>query len=221
MVRKAWSPEEMQVLRDVSRNPISLRSQMHRLPGRTLVAAKSQASKCGIPLKGSRFWSPEEVEILKRIWAGTESLKVALARDLPGRDYHSARSEAQRLGLTADQPGGRTGREGYSWLLPVIVRILSAGVPMTVNQLASETGANPGSIGFLMREHHGKTFRIGAWARPIDKWTACWALGTEADVQKPAPKGGRAAVRAYRHRKQVRKHAAANVFASIAQQVAA
>lgn len=221
MPRKAWSEEELAVLRDVSRNCITLASQMHRLPGRTITAAKCQASKSGISLKGDAFWTTREVEILKRIWYGKESLKVALARELPHRTYNGARSEAARLGLTANFDGGRTGRNGYSWLLPSIERVLADGEMRTAALIAREVGVTERSVGQVLRLHRGRAFRVAGWTWPTDKWAACWSLGAEPDVPKPAPKGSRAATRAYQQRQRIRRHAGANVFASIAQQVAA
>lgn len=216
-----WTKKEVQVLLEVSKSAVTLASQMYRLPGRTFEGAKCYASKHGIALTRSSAWTTKEVEILTRAWRGAESLKVALARELPHRSYVSARTEAQRLGLTAESARGRKGRKGYSWLLPSIARVLSNGGCLTVAQIAREIGANPRSIGAILRAHHGSQFRIGDWVWPSDKWAACWSIGGEPDAPKPAPKGARASCRDYQRKVRARKSAAVRAFASIAQQVAA
>lgn len=217
-----WTEEEKQVLLDVSKNAINLLSQMHRLPSRTYEGAKCYASKHGIPLTAADAWSNEERATLRRIWRGKESLKRALDRLLPRRSYSSARSEAQRLGLTAASSRGRKGRTGYSWLLPSIKRVLRAhGEPMTVKELAEATGANLRSVGQLLKQYHGKKFRIGGWARSLGKWAAQWEVGTKADEPKPAPKTREEVARAYRARRRIRNCGSFNPFASLVEQVAA
>lgn len=217
---KKWTGEEFRILRQISDSKKPLVDQLHLLPGRTFDAAKSQACKNGIRLTGADDWSPEEIEILRKIWRGNKSIK-ALVRDLlPNRTYDSARAAAKRNGFARSSRFGTRGRTGYSWILRALETALSDDEPMTVKQLAAEVGTTVGAVGIVLKRHHGTTFRIGGWTRNGVHVSARWELGKLPDEPRPAPRTALECARTYRQRRAVRA-GVINPFSTLIHQVAA
>ncbi|MFM0243801.1 hypothetical protein [Paraburkholderia sediminicola] len=217
---KRWSDEENAVLADISREQLTLVSQMHRLPGRNWDAARNQASRIGVTFGDARAWTPQERALLKRIYASNESIKVGVRRHLPDRTYITAKGEAQRMGLTGTKT--RRGRAGYSWVEIAIEAALQDGRRLSANQLQERTGACKGGILKLLAKHHGKKFRIGDWMRSfsVGRYTALWELGSEPDAPRPASKTSTECCRTWRERKKARA-GQINPFAGLVQQVTA
>ncbi|WP_296652824.1 hypothetical protein [Paraburkholderia sp.] len=216
----SWTDEEVAALRLIGASEKPLATQMHLLPGRTFSAAKTKASNLGISLSAHCDWTEMERATLRKIYRSKESVKAAVDRLLPHRGYIAARAEAFRLGITGKARCGTKGRTGYSWILRAIEVCLGRDVPMTVQQLAEEIGADESSVGDAIRKYHGKKFRIAGWARGYHRWVMRWDMADLPDVSKPAPRTKTEASRAWRARKSIRAGAAQNPFATLIQQVA-
>lgn len=216
---KTWTPEEEEVLREVSRTGVTLLSQMHRLPDRTHTSARGWASKKGIPLKETQAWSFEERQILRRIYRGEASLKVGLKR-LPGRTYAAAKTEAARLGLAGMRAGKRG--SGYSWVENAISKLLEDGGRMTVKQLSAACGASQNAADKALNRQRGKKFRVGDWTRTSihGDWSGLWELGSGPDADRPARKSASQACREWRARKNC-SSTDFNPFSTMLMQVAA
>ncbi len=216
---KAWSKEEMSILREIAASGQTLISQMDRLPGRTWYAARSKGAKEGIQFTEATAWTEEEKEILRKIWRGSQSIKVGL-KQLPHRSYGAAKGEAQRMGLT--KPTKKIGRTGYSYVETVIERILADGVPMTIKDLVKTSGHSYHAIDSILRRRRGTAFHIDSWTRmsTFGDHAARWTVGGGKDADRPPPKPRAQSCREHRLRQQL-KRGGFNPFLTIAQQVAA
>jgi len=212
-----WSEAEVAVLADVAKTGVTLRSQMHRLPGRTHEAARTYAARIGIPLSAARAWTKEERAILKRIWRSGEQIKIGM-RQLPNRSYAAARGEAQRLRICGD----RTKRNGYSWVDAAITVLLADGVRMTIKQLTAATGASPNAVDKALNRRRGTKFRVCDWTRVSRNgdWAGVWGLGVGEDAPRPPRKTPSEVAKTWRARRRI-AGGAHNPFAGLIQQVAA
>jgi hypothetical protein len=215
---KAWSKEEIAILREIAASGETLISQMDRLPGRTWYAARSKGVKCGIHFSEATAWTEEEKQILKKIWRGSQSIKLGL-KQLPHRSYDAAKGEAQRLGLT--RPTKKLGRTGYSYVETVIAGILAEGVPMTINDLVKTSGHSYHAIDSILRRRRGTAFHIDSYTRisTFGDVAARWMVGGGKDAERPPRKSPSQSCREYRLRQQL-KRGGFNPFLTIAQQVA-
>jgi hypothetical protein len=216
---KAWSQEEIAILRDIGASGQPLIGQMDRLPGRTWFAARSKGAKLRILFSEATAWTPEEQKILRKIWRGTESIKVGM-KQLPHRSYTAAKGEAQRLGLTGRRK--KLGRTGYSYVETVIAAILADGMPMTIKDLVKTSGHSHHAIDSVLRRRRGTAFHIDSWSRmsAYGNVAARWTVGGGKDAERPPRKSSTQSCREWRFRQQL-KRGGANPFFTIAQQVAA
>jgi len=214
---KRWSAAEDAVIRETSSAGLTLTSQMHRLPGRSFVAAKTRASKIGVSASNARAWSDEERAALREIYASRETIKLAARRLLPDRSYLSIKAEAMRLGVRVFH---RTGRLGYSWVWRAIERALDEA-DLTIAQLVGRTGASTNAITKAIARRRAEV-HIGGWVREATTGKICaqWALGRGRDAPRPQRKSSRAACRDYRIRQRVRA-GVVDPFASLRSQVVA
>lgn len=220
MGARRWSPAEEAILVEISKSDLSLISQMHRLPGRSWDAARNHASRIGIALRAAEVWSPEEVRILKKIWRGSESIKVGVARFLPHRGYLAAKGEAQRLGISGCK--GRSGRTGYSWIARACEDALQDGARLTVIQLADRLGASRSAVHKALLRQHGTKFRVGDWVRfsTFGDLAGLWEVGVGPDAERPPRKTASVSNRDSRERRMIRA-GQGNPFFSLINQVAA
>jgi hypothetical protein len=195
-----WTPEDRQALRDIARDGLVLAQEIHRFPGRTYVALKTQASKMGIVISERRGWSDDERAVLKEIWESPVAIKIGLKR-LPGRTYAAVRAEAVRMGIAGLR--GRTGRSGYGWVAPAIDRALKVGSPLTVARLVQLIGASDRQVAKVLSDRRGVDYHVGDWERVggAGGYAPMWASGPGEDALKPRAKPAAKSNREQRHRR--------------------
>ncbi|WP_321896014.1 hypothetical protein [Paraburkholderia heleia] len=217
-MRRLWSDDEDDVLRDVARRGVLLIDEMHRLPGRTYCAARQHAwSHLKLRL-GRRTWSEEEYAILRQIYASDESVKRGVARLLPSRTYNQAKQEAAKIGL-ANLGVQRV--YGYSSIFYRIERVLADGRKASVKQLAAELGVSISAVGRALNKQRGSRARVGDYGRLSNGGLEdLWVLGAGPDAPRPPRKTSSEACRGKRARAKVRA-GRFDPFATLRQQVAA
>jgi len=136
-------------------------------------------------MMGAPKWKPEEDEIVRQIHASDKTAKES-AHLLPGRSHFSIMGRFQSLGLP--KRGGR-GRSHYRWVEEAIIRLLSAGAPLTVLEMAQATGASYHRIRVTMYEGRGTKWHVSGYARVYARGTQSpkWMLGPGEDAPQPAP----------------------------------
>lgn len=207
MGAKRWNELEDAVLADVAERKAQMREHMHLLPGRTYYAALQRAQSLGIVFR-LKAWSPQEIAILKRIYASNESIKHAAARELPDRTYPMVKSEAQRLGICAPKrmPRGY----GYSAVFRGVERLLApdedgTAPMMSVAEIAAELRVASESVRSALKRQHGKRVRVADFGRAGGGGRAqLWALGSGPDAVRPPRKTNSEASRQYRERRRIR-----------------
>lgn len=134
-------------------------------------------------MMGAPKWKPEEDEIVRQIHASNMTAKEAVYL-LPGRSHFSIMGRFQSLGLP--RRGGR-GRSHYRWVEEAIVKLLSAGAPLTVLEMAQATGASYHRIRIIMYEGRGTKWHIGGYTRVYCRGTQSpkWIIGPGPDAPKP------------------------------------
>jgi hypothetical protein len=171
-------------------------------PGRTLDAVKVHASRLGIVHPSYREWSAEEDAILRDLWFAPRSIKSGLHR-LPNRSYDAAKLRAYRLDLGLKPPSEKGTQ---SWVLRAIIKTLSNGIQMTSREIATETGADPGSIQNILARLRGVQFHISGWARvDSNHLSKRWALGPGEDAPKPPRRPALECHKAFRERRRIKK----------------
>lgn len=134
-------------------------------------------------MMGAPKWKPEEDEIVRQIHASNMTAKEAVHL-LPGRSHFSIMGRFQSLGLP--RRGGR-GRSHYRWVEEAIVKLLSAGAPLTVLEMAQATGASYHRIRIIMYEGRGTKWHIGGYTRVYCRGTQSprWVLGPGENAPEP------------------------------------
>lgn len=198
-----WSADEEATLRDIYLAG-NVPNEIHRLPGRSVAAARRYAHRIGIKQGRAPNWSPDEDAILRIGYAAGTPLKEIL-KSLPGRTYRGIRSRADHIRL-AGQFQGLIGCS-YSWVSEAVTQELSAGTPMTSYALADAIGASYPSIRRVIRKMHRNGAYISGWARTRNGYAASWALGDLPDAPKPAPLSVAESCRLYRKHRRIKRGA--------------
>lgn len=218
-MRRLWSEEEDDVIRDVARRGLSLIDEMHRLPGRTWAGARQHAwSHLKLRLSVQRAWSDDEHAILRQIYASDESVKHGCARLLKSRTYNQAKQEAAKIGL-ANQGVHRV--YGYSSIFYRIERALAEDRAASVKELAAELGVSIAATGRALNKQRGARARVGDYGRISNGGLEdLWVLGSGPDAPRPPRKTSTAACRTKRARAKVRA-GRFDPFSTLRQQIAA
>jgi hypothetical protein len=129
----------------------------------------------------AKRWSPEEKEIVREIWRGTEPVKSAMHR-LPGRTSKQIDDQAQRLGLDPKP------KVSLGW--GRIKAVLADGVARTTNELAALAFLSAQQTkDILFRAMEGNEAHIHSWPLPEagGMRQAKYRLGAGVSAPKPEP----------------------------------
>jgi len=153
-------------------------------------------------MMGGRTWTPEEDELLRKLWNERGSLKVH-ARQFVDRNNNSLALRGRALGLTGRM---HLASDRYSIVREKVEEAFKAGFIGTVNEMAAHIGELERETLRRVKEGHGTKYRIFAWKRPKDftEWIAVYALGTEPDEPKPATQTQQQKRKRYNAKRRVR-----------------
>ena len=96
---RTWTPDEEEIMRVYY--PIEGGKVINRLSGRKLTDIYSKASEMGLIYVDPNRWTEDEIEIMKEFYPS--ATKQEMLELLPGRNYETIKSMAQRLKLHKDR----------------------------------------------------------------------------------------------------------------------
>jgi len=129
----------------------------------------------------AKRWSPEEEEIVREIWCGTEQVKSVMHR-LPGRSEKQIACHANRMGL---EPKPRV---SLGWLR--IKAVLADGKPRTAIELGKLACLSTQQTRIILfRAKDDREAYIASWMRSDAGGMshAEYALGAGTSIPKPKP----------------------------------
>jgi hypothetical protein len=223
MAGKPWGPEEDAIVKQIHASDKQIAECVGMLPGRTACAIQSRmaALQLGQRAVARADWSPEDDEIVRRIWDTPGTLKSHMHL-LPQRSWRAIHDRGIDLGL--GPRGSKRGTSAYSWVRAEVDRILGEFDSLIVPQIDARTVASRTRITQVLAEGHGTRYYISGWKQTRitngGSLAARWSLGNLPDVPKPERKSHAEHSRAFRARRRAAQ-GPANPFATILMQVAA
>lgn len=216
-MNRRWSPEEDARLVEFHASTLSTEEIARQFEGRTVPAVQSRMKKLklGVRTIARAKWTPEEYEILTRIWFEEGTMKVLIAKNLPHRSWRTTLEHGLSIGLRPR--GAHARRHSYSWATEELDRVLAAEPNLAVSEIVARCKASRVRVTTLLSNGRGKYFRSG-WRN--GRKTPLWSLGPGPDVQPPAAATPTEICRRARQRKRVRM-GRIDPFATLVQQVAA
>lgn len=201
MGKRTWTDEQIYVLRQEFENGTPI-AEISELLGKTIFSVKNYATRHDIPHASYSSWTKEEDEILIKIWESPESIKNGLHL-LPGRTYDACRVRADLRLKLGDKTPARAGSK--SFILARIIRLLGNNGPMTVDEMALETGLSRKGIQSILKVGRGVYAHIIDWKRiDANHHAALFTVGPGEDKPRPAPKSANQSWREYKGRKRLK-----------------
>ncbi|MGY6240556.1 hypothetical protein ACW910_24240 (plasmid) [Burkholderia ambifaria] len=185
MGKRTWTDKQICTLRDEFSKGTSIKTCAEIL-GKSLFSVKAYASRHDIPHASYSPWTTKEDRILREIWTSPVSIKEGLRR-LPGRTYDAVRVRAEmRLNLGSKTPAKKGSK---SFVMARIRSLIEKNGPMTVDEMAKESGMPRKGIQSILKSNRGTEAHIVGWKR-IDSnhHAALFDLGAGEDAPRPAPK---------------------------------
>jgi hypothetical protein len=132
---------------------------------------------------GGRNWTPEEDDLLRKLWNERGSLKVH-AKRFQDRNNNALHIRGKVLGLPNRM---HLSSDRYSVVRERVAEAFEKGFVGTVKDLASELGECEREVLRRVREGHGEKYRISNWTRKkaFMEWVAVYSMGAEPDAPKP------------------------------------
>lgn len=185
-----WTEEQDAILRENwLNNRDAIDKWAHLIPGRTKagIAKRAEFLKLGNRMD-ERAWSKEDDDRLREAWNSPGPLKWKLDQ-FPGRTWPALCNRGVFLGLPRRTAKRVIGMQ-TAWAEDLIVKALTDSDPLSVKELALASGVSESHVYRLLKDGHGKKYRIAEWTR--QRFTGCgdwwpkWELGKGQDAPKPA-----------------------------------